>query len=80
MRNIYYGIPRETLQAWLTEAQGVLHKLTIGGQPQVVSYSQGDGSKGVTYTAANIGTLVEYIGELVDTLNGRRRRAIGCSF
>ena len=51
------GIEDATLQAWLTAVQQAIQDLTIGGKAYVVSYAQGDGSKGVTYTQADVGAL-----------------------
>lgn len=53
----YIGVPTATLQAWLTAAQQALQDLTAGGKAYSVSYSQGDGSKAVTYTQADIAAL-----------------------
>lgn len=54
--------------------------LTSGGKVQVASYAQGDGSRTVTYTQANIADLTQAILTVqrqIDQINGSRinRRA-----
>ena len=71
------GIPIPTLQQWLLDAQTAVHDLTVGGKPVVVTYAQGDGTRSVTYTPANIAGLHAYIQELKAQLGiTRGRRAI----
>jgi hypothetical protein len=71
------GIPVETLQRWLREAQEALHDLATGGKAKAVLYGQGDGTKSVTFTAANMAGLRGYISELKAQLGiGRGRRAL----
>lgn len=74
--NNYTGLPPATLQQWLTEAQQALHDLSTGAKGESFSYTQGDGSKSITYTRANIGQLQQHINELMYALGIRRRRAI----
>lgn len=74
------GVPRETLQQWLADAQQALHDLSTGAKGESYSYTQGDGAKSVTYTRANLGELQQYILSLQYALGLRRRRAIRASF
>lgn len=65
------GLPAETLQSWLTEAQGALHKLSTGAKAVTVAH---DG-RNVQYTPANINDLRHWISELQTALrlsSGRR--------
>lgn len=70
------GVPPATLQQWLAAAQMSLNQLSTGAKLEVASYTQGDGTKSVTYTRANLGELQMYIQELQYALGLRRRRAI----
>ena len=54
---IVSGQSQATLQAWLVAAQNALNQLMIGGRPVSVSY----GEKSVSYTQANMSTLVQWI-------------------
>jgi hypothetical protein len=75
----FYGVPTQTLQTWLTNAQQALQDLTTGGKLEVAAYTQGDGSKSVTYTRANLGELQERINALAQALSGGqvgRRRPV----
>ncbi len=55
------GIPREQLQVSLQNAQQAYIQLSTGGKVVSASYTQGDGSKSVTYTQANIAQLANMI-------------------
>lgn len=55
--SILDGISVDTLRTRLAAMQQAYLDLTSGGKLQVASYAQGDGTKAVTYTAANIGDL-----------------------
>lgn len=70
------GVPPATLTQWLTESQQALHDLSTGAKGESFSYAQGDGSKSVTYTRADIGALQAHILALQYALGMRRRRAI----
>jgi hypothetical protein len=70
------GVPPATLQQWLAEAQTALHELSTGAKGESFSYTQGDGSKSVTYTRADLGALQSHILALQYALGMRRRRAI----
>lgn len=77
----FAGVDPTTLQSWLSAAQQALQDLTVGGKPQVVSYAQGDGTKSVTYTAADVSRLEQRIRQLARALGlVGRRRAIGVRF
>lgn len=68
-------IPLATLQQWQLEAQLALHKLSTGQQGEAYAYTQGDGSKSVTYTRANINDLRAWVAKLNAQLgigSGRR--------
>lgn len=51
------GVPDETLKAWLAACQQAIQDLTSGGKVQTAAYTQGDGSKSVTYTQADLVAL-----------------------
>ena len=60
-RSTLAGVPAATLQTWLTQAQTALMQLQMGGKPISVAYTQGDGSKSVTYTQASLPNLTNWI-------------------
>jgi gpW len=74
--SIFAGMPRQQLERALASAQQAYIELTVGGKVQVAAYTQGDGSKSVTYTAASLPNLVALIKELQAQLgivrHGRR--------
>ena len=55
------GMPRESLQISLTSAQQAYIQLSTGGKVENATYTQGDGSKSITYTRANIAQLANVI-------------------
>ena len=55
------GMPRESLQISLTNAQKAYIQLSTGGKVENATYTQGDGSKSITYTRANIAQLANVI-------------------
>ncbi|MGO1274113.1 gpW family head-tail joining protein [Pseudomonas helleri] len=55
------GMPRESLQISLTNAQQAYIQLSTGGKVENATYTQGDGSKSITYTRANIAQLANVI-------------------
>jgi hypothetical protein len=77
--SIFAGMSNAALQTALANAQQAYLDLSIGGKVQVAAYTQGDGSKSVTYTQANIGALVALIKQLQAQLGivHHGRRAIG---
>lgn len=63
---------------WLAEAELALHKLLTGAREQTITFGSG---KSVTYTAANINQLRDYIARLKDEVDecegrGRARRSM----
>lgn len=70
-----------TLQTRLTEAEGAYHALMLGGKAVTLSYSQGNGTKAVTYTPADASRLAGYIASLQRQLGMvSRRRSIEVRF
>jgi hypothetical protein len=55
------GISRESLQVSLQNAQQAYLQLSMGGKVEQATYTQGDGSKSITYTRANIAQLANII-------------------
>jgi len=58
------GVPRETLQAWLTAAQSAYMELMTGAKVASASYTQNDGSRAVTYTQTDVMKLIAFIRSL----------------
>lgn len=72
------GMSREQLQQHLTELQNAYLALQSGQQVASVSYTQGDGSRSVSYRAADAGQLLQTI-RLVQAqlgMPGTRRSAL----
>lgn len=59
--SILDGVSVAALQAQLASMQKAYMDLTSGGKVVSASYTQGDGSRSITYTAANIGDLTQAI-------------------
>lgn len=78
--NSLAGVDVATLQAWLDAARQARHDLMLGQKPEAVAYAQGDGSKSVTYTKADLGQLSVYIAQIEKALGLGRRRASGVRF
>lgn len=80
--SILAGVAPATLQTWLAQAQQAYADLLSGSKAEVLAYTQGDGSKSVTYTRASIDRLTLWISELQAALGIVRnaRRAIGVRF
>jgi hypothetical protein len=77
----FIGVDPATLQTWLTISQQALQDLATGGKPVTLSYAQGDGSKSVTYTPAQISLLEQRCRNLARALGlVGPRRAIGVRF
>lgn len=77
----FIGVDPSTLQSWLTASQQALQDLSTGGKPVTLSYAQGDGTKSVTYTPAQISLLEQRIRNLARALGlVGPRRAIGVRF
>lgn len=62
------GRTTQQLQADLAAAQQAYIDLSSGNKGMSYSYSQGDGSKGVTYTAASLPQLAALIRQLQQQL------------
>jgi hypothetical protein len=77
-----------TLQDWYSAALTALNELLSGRRVASASYSQGTGSRSVSYSQADLTQLRQWISELLTELQGRgvmtrtpsRRRAIGFQF
>ena len=62
------GMTTLQLQAALINAQAAYAQLMAGGKVVSASYSQGDGSKSVSYTAADSGLLMGFILQIQQAL------------
>lgn len=58
------GIPREQLQVSLANAQMAYLQLSSGTKVESASYTQGDGTRSVTYTRADLAQLANVIQQL----------------
>lgn len=67
-QSIFAGMTTEQLQAALAAAQAAYVKLLAGGQGVSFSYTQGDGTRSVTYTATNPAYLAALILQLKQQL------------
>jgi hypothetical protein len=67
-QSIFAGMTTAQLQAALAAAQAAYIKLITGGQGVSFSYTQGDGTRSVTYTAANPANLAALILQLKQQL------------
>ena len=63
-RNNFAGIPQETIQRWFSQAQSDRHGITTGHIQEMVAYGQGDGTKTVTYTRADLTEVHAYVAAL----------------
>jgi len=70
---ILAGTPRPMLQCWLTEAQQAYADLAAGKKIVTASYTQGNGTKAVTFTQADTAKLTSWILQLQQALGIRRR-------
>jgi hypothetical protein len=74
--SIFAGMTTQQLQAALASAQRAYLDLSTGGKVVTAAYTQGDGSRSVTYTAASLPNLVALIKQLQAQLgivcHGRR--------
>jgi hypothetical protein len=59
--SILDGISLQSLQTRLSALQQAYLDLTTGGKLESAAYTQGDGSRSVTYTKANIADLTQAI-------------------
>jgi hypothetical protein len=75
------GLAPAVISANLLLAQQALLDLSLGKQVTQVTYEMGDGKRGVTYKATDIGTLRALIAELQRALGLQpSRRALGVRF
>lgn len=76
--SLFAGMSQQQLQAALASCQQAYIDLQSGGKVASVSYAQGDGSRAVTYTQANMAALAALIKQLQQQLGmpGVRRRAL----
>lgn len=76
--SIFAGMPRCDLERALREAQRAYMELSTGERVQTAAYTQGDGTKSVTYTPAQLPNLTALIRELQAQLGivRRARRAM----
>jgi hypothetical protein len=73
----FVGVPKETLQTWLGQVQQAIQDLQSGAKVEVASYAQGDGSKAITYTRAQLPQLqarAQILARLVTGDRGYSRR------
>lgn len=77
-RGLLAGVQTSVLQKALKDAQDAYIALTTGSKGESYSYTQGDGSKSVTYSKANVAELAALIQSLQAQLGivPRPRRAI----
>lgn len=76
--SILAGLPRQYLEAQLAATQQAYIELSSGAKVVTASYTQGDGTKSVTYTQASLGNLTALIKQLQAQLGiiGVARRPI----
>lgn len=72
--SVIAGVPQATLQTWRTTAQSAYADLMSGAKVVTAAYAQGDGSRSVTYVAADLPRLEAWIGLLNRALGGCRQR------
>lgn len=70
---ILAGTPRPVLQGWLAEAQQAYADLMAGKKVVSATYTQGNGTKAVTFTQADTAKLTSWILQLQQALGIRRR-------
>lgn len=71
--SILDGVSVQALQTQLASMQQAYLSLMAGGKIESASYTQGDGSRSISYTKANIGDLTQAILAVqsqIDQLNG----------
>ena len=81
-RSILAGIDLAVLQTRLAQMQQAYLDLSSGAKGEAYTYTQGDGSKSITYSRANIGQLIMAIRQVQAQLGiiSEPRRAIGVRF
>lgn len=80
--SILAGMDTTVLQTQLSKLQQAYLDLSSGAKGENYSYTQGDGSRSVTYTRANLADLVMAIRQLQAQLGiiPSPRRALGVRF
>lgn len=76
----FAGMSEAQLRAAQVQAQQALIDLLTGSKPVQVSYSQGEGTRAVTFGRTDESKLRQLIAELNAALGQGRRRAIGVGF
>lgn len=74
----FAGMSRAQLQALLTQAQNALVELQLGKKGVSFSYTQGDGTRSVTYQPTSVADVTAQIMQLQKALglpHARRRAA-----
>jgi hypothetical protein len=76
--NLLAGMSRAQLQAMLTQAQTALVELQLGKKGVSFSYTQGDGTRSVSYQPTSVADVTSLIMQLQQALGmpGSRRRAV----
>ena len=77
--SLFAGMTTAALQTALANAQQAYLDLSTGAKGESYSYTQGDGSKSVTYTRTNLQSLAALIRQLQQQLGmiHRGRRPVG---
>ncbi len=72
------GMSREQMQAMLAEAQKTLIELQLGKKGVSFSYTQGDGTRSVTYQPTSVADVTSLIMQIQNALGirGSRRRSV----
>jgi hypothetical protein len=71
--SVLNGMTQAQMQVALTAAQQAYVAFMTGSKGESFSYSQGEGSRSVTYTRATLPQLTAFISELQAALGMRRR-------
>ncbi len=79
---VFKGWTSTQLDATIFSIQNAIIDLTTGNKGESFAYTQGNGSKSVTYTRADIGALRALLQEAMQARYGgiARRRPIGLSY
>jgi len=67
-KSLFAGMTNDQLKAALAAAQAAYLRLASGAQGVSFSYTQGDGTRSVTYSAANFANLAALIRQLQQQL------------
>jgi hypothetical protein len=71
--NPFIGMDLAVLQDALTKAQAALIELSLGNKGVTFSYTQGDGTKSVTYKPTDKASLILLIAQLRKAINPDER-------